>query len=159
MSHVWLHLSEWASLAGRDGRTPTPRHHRHAIPLTHRQWYLAGGGIVSNSWLVSVGFLVAKRSFHEASWLSVSTVVNDFYLCGVLAHAAEQWGILGHGKRPAPEPPGNEPHSSFGARAVHRRHLWAKAQRMSAQSRFLLFPGTASPEPRAPWARVQPPKW
>ena len=144
MPHVRLHFPECVSLAGGDWHAPNPGHHHHAIPPVHRQWYFAGRGILANSWLVSVGFFSSKPSR-----LSVSTVINDFCLCDLLAHSAEQWGIPGHGKSPTCEPPGNESRSSFGAPTVHRHHLGAKAQSMSAQGRSLFFPGTASPLPES----------
>lgn len=85
---------------------------------------LLAGGYSQNSGWVQLDVSVVKLSFHEPPWLSMSTVINDFCLCDLLAHGTEQWGIRGHGKKsPTHEPLGIEPLSAFGTPAVHICHL------------------------------------
>lgn len=76
----------------------------------------------------------------------MSTVINGFCVCDLLARGVEQRGILGHEQAPVLSRWG----MNFCLHLVlqlFRLLLQAKAQRMSSQSQFLLFPGTASPLP------------
>lgn len=133
--------------------TPSPRR-------TDSGMSLAGGYSQIPSWF-QLDFSVVKLRSHEPLQLSLSTVINDFCSCDLLAHAAEQWGIPGHGESPTHEPPGNE----LGLHLVLQlfTDVTCGPGPRECQPRvcfcFSLVLPLRCQNPRAQWVPVQPPDW
>lgn len=125
---------------------------------------LAGGYSQNSSWF-QLDVSVVKLSFHEPPWLSMSTVINDFCLCDLLAHGTEQWGIRGHGKKKA------QLMSLWGLNLclhlVLQLFTYVTSPMGQGMKNVSPEPVSAFPwycfsphwNPRARWARVQPPNW